>query len=52
MKEVIVYELEIVDSFVKVDRFLISPKINNIKIDDKKIMNPEFLLGIDFNIPY
>merc|ERR1712039_68502 len=32
--------------------FLISPKINNNKIEVNKIMNPEFLLGTAFNIAY
>ena len=36
----------------KVVRFLISPKINNKKIEVNKIMNPAFLLGTAFNIAY
>jgi len=33
-------------------RFLISPKKKKVKIEVKKIMNPEFLFEIPFKIPY
>ena len=36
----------------KAVRFLISPKIKKVKIEDNKIMNPAFLLGTAFNIAY
>jgi len=38
--------------YIKVVNDLLVEKINNIKIEDNNIMNPEFLLGTAFKIAY
>lgn len=53
IKKNVIEILLFVEVFIeRVVRFLVSERKNSIRIEVSKIMNPEFLLGIAFNIAY